>query len=97
MIIKMKLTKTEVIRAILDYWDPCRAKETPKWYFLFYNYEAETLAQYIRKNSSVSTVARHIKELIDDKLRREDCGYEADMENAERVAASMIMAVKKMN
>ena len=89
-------TKVEIIRGILDYWDPCRAQNTEAWNLLFYNYEAETIAQTLRKNSTPSTVAKNIKELIDAKLELEEKDYRVDMENATRVAKAMIEAVKRM-
>lgn len=91
-----KPTKVDLIRGILDYWDPCRAKNTDSWYELFYNYEAETIAQTLRKNSKAETVAKNVKKLIDHKLELEGKEYRVDLENAERVAASMIAAVKNM-
>ena len=89
-------TKADIIRGILDYWDPCRAQNTESWYLLFYNYEAETIAQTLRKNSTPSTVANNIKKLIDAKLELEGKEYRVDMENATRVAKAMIEAVKRM-
>ena len=63
---------------------------------MYYNYEAETIAQTIRKNSKVTTVAKQVMELIDDKLESEDLEYRVDEENAFRVAEAMISAVKRM-
>ena len=85
-----------MIRGILDSWDPCGKVGIEHWYPLFYNYEAETIAQRLRKNSSAVTVANHIKELIDDKLEAEGLEYRVDDENTKRVAESMIEAVKRM-
>ena len=91
-----KPTKVDLIRGILDYWDPCRAKGTENWYELFYNYEAETICQTLRKNSKVETVAKNVKSLIDHKLELEGKKYRVDMDNATRVAESMIATVKRM-
>ena len=91
MIIKLpKPTKADRIRFILDCWDPARAYNTDKWYPLFYNYEAETLAQYVRKNSKTETVAKHVQEVIDQKLKEEGIEYRVDEENAKRVAAAIL-------
>ena len=57
-------TKAELIRGILESWDPCRFKPYP----MYYDYEAEVLAQAIGKDSSVETVWRKVKEVIDKKL-----------------------------
>ena len=89
-------TKADLIRGILERWDPCRKINTEHWYPLFYNYEAETIAQSLRKNSSAVTVANHVKELIDDKLEAEGLEYRVDDENAKRVAEAMIETVKRM-
>ena len=97
MVIKFpKSTKAEQICAILSYWDPARARETDKWYPLFYNYEAEVLAPLIKKNSSIDTVGKKVKEVIDMKLELEGVEYRIDEENARRVGASMIAAIKNM-
>lgn len=94
--LRYKPTKVDYVRGILDYWDPCKAKGTDSWYEHFYNYEAETICQTLRKNSAVSTVARNVKKLIDHKLELEGRDYRVDMDNAERVAMSMIAAVKRL-
>ena len=92
MIIKMpKSTKVDRIRLILDCWDPCRMrnKAGPK----FYNIEAEVLAQGIRKNSKVESVAKKIKEVIDEKLGLEGCDYTVDDDNARRFAEAILNSV----
>ena len=96
MYLHYKPTKTDLVRGILDYWDPVRAKDTESWYPLFYNYEAETIAQSLRKNSSPSTVAKKVKDLIDHKLELEGKDYRVDIDNDTRVAVAMINAVKQM-
>ena len=63
---------------------------------MFYNYEAETICQTLRKNSKVETVAKNVKTLIDHKLELEGKKYRVDMDNATRVAESMIATVKRM-
>ena len=94
--IHYKPTKVDLVRGILEYWDPVRARDTDDWYDLYYNYEAETICQSLRRNSKVESVAGNIKKLIDRKLEMEGREYRIDMENAKRVAASMIEAVKRM-
>ena len=61
---------------------------------MYYNYEAETLAQSVRTNSKVETVAKRLKELIDEKLSLEGIEYRIDDENAKRVA-TVILAGEK--
>ena len=91
-----KPTKADLIRGILDYWDPCRVSNTPEYYPLYYNYEAETICQTLRKNSKPESTAKKVKDLIDCKLELEGRDYRIDMENARRVAVSMIEAIKRM-
>ena len=93
MIIKLpKPTKAERICAILSYWDPCRKKDEADP--MYYNYEAETLAQSVRKNSKVESVAKRLKELIDAKLESEGIEYRVDEDNAKRVAAAILAGEK---
>lgn len=96
IILHYKPDKSDLIRDILDYWDPCRARNTNEWYALYYNYEAETIAQTLRKNSKPETAAKNVKKLIDRKLELDGKEYRVDMENATRVTAAMIAAVKGM-
>lgn len=93
MVIKMPpLSKAEKICAILSYWDPCQKKDEagPR----FYNYEAEVLAQSLRKNSKVETVGKKVKTVIDRKLKEEGLEYTVSQDNAQRVAAAMIQAIQ---
>ena len=48
------------------------------------------------KNSKVSSVAKQVMELIDDKLESEGLEYRVDEENASRVAEAMIAAMKRL-
>ena len=62
MKIKMpKLSKSERILALLAYWDPLKMKEDKRYYTMFYNYEAEEIAQSVRKNSSLTTVEKKLR------------------------------------
>lgn len=62
-----KPTKADLICGLLSYWDPLafEGKAGP----MFYNYEAEILAQSVRKNSKPENVAKKVRELIEDKMR----------------------------
>ena len=64
-----KPTKADLICGLLSYWDPLafEGKAGP----MFYNYEAEILAQSVRKNSKPENVAKKVRELIEDKMRVE--------------------------
>ena len=95
MVMKMpKPTKADLICGLLSYWDPLafKGKAGP----MFYNYEAEVLAQSIRKNSKPETVAKKVRELIADKMRVEGVNLEIDSDSADRIAIAMIQAVKNM-
>ena len=96
MYLHYKPTKADLICGILDCWDPCRAINTSSWFDRYYNYEAETICQSLRKDNSISTVAKKVKEVIDAKLEEAGKEYKVDMDNAERVAAAMINTVKNM-
>ncbi len=85
--------KAELIRGILESWDPCRFRPYP----MYYDYEAEVLAQSIWKDSAVDTTWKNVKEVIDKKLEFEKKTYRVDEENAKRVAGEMIDAVKNMS
>ena len=65
MKIKMTLTKTEKIMAILNQWDP-EKRGTPDGELDWreYQYEADTIAQHIRSNSSVMTVEKYLREVL---------------------------------
>ena len=54
-----KPTKADLICGLLSYWDPLafEGKAGP----MFYNYEAEVLAQSIRKNSKPENVTKKVK------------------------------------
>ena len=91
IIITPKPTKTDLIRYILDYWDPCRKIETSGP--MFYNYEAEIVSNSVRKNSKLPSITRVITEVINEKLKTEGCDWTADEENAKRIAESIISAV----
>ena len=66
MKIKMTLTKTEKILAILNQWDPeDRRGSDGKLDWRAYHFEADTIAQQVRSNSSVKTVEKSIRETLD--------------------------------
>ena len=95
MVMKMpKPTKADLICGLLSYWDPLafEGKAGP----MFYNYEAEVMAQSIRKNSKPENVAKKVRELIEDKMRVEGVNLEIDSDSADRIAIAMIQAVKNM-
>ena len=77
------LTKAEKIMGILNYWDPDNRKARG---YHAYNYEAETIAQYVRVNSRTETVIKAIYEAFDCELK----------ENEVKAAAQYIlMTIKK--
>ena len=61
-----KPTKADLICGLLSYWDPLafEGKAGP----MFYNYEAEILAQSVRKNSKLENVAKKVREAMVQEL-----------------------------
>ena len=92
MVMKMpKPTMADLIRGLLSYWDPLKfeGKAGP----MFYNYEAEVLAQSIRKNSKPENVAKKIRGLIEEEMRLEGVDLGIDSDSVDRIAIAMIQAV----
>ena len=65
MKIKLKLTKTEKVMALLDQWDPDGRRRQGAG-FMAYSYEADTIAQELRSNSKIETIERYIMEAFAD-------------------------------
>lgn len=85
MIIKMpKPTKAEMIRTFFNQWDPLDfVKEAG---YMFYNYEAEDLAQQIRKNSKPEKIASIIQQLMEEKAEIEKFDKRIDPEECMQIA-----------
>ena len=95
MIIKMpKATKAELIRVILDQWDPAHKRETAG--FMFYNYEADEIAQRVRKNSTLTTIEKAVRESMEFKLELEHVDETLDPEETRQVARAIQALVKNM-
>ena len=95
MKIKMsKLSKSERILAILAYWDPLKMKDDKRYYLMFYNYEAEEIAQSVRKNSSLVTVEKKIRAVIEMKAELEGVELTLDESELHQVAAGVLQSVK---
>lgn len=85
MIIKMpKPTKAEIIRTFLNQWDPLNYVD--KAGFMFYNYEAEEIAQRIRKNSKLETIEEVVRESMEDKIQIEHSDVVLDDEECRQMA-----------
>lgn len=85
MIIKVpKPTKTEIIRTFLNQWDPLNYVD--KAGFMFYDYEAEDIAQRIRKNSKIETIESIVREDMEDKIRIERSDAILDDEECRQMA-----------
>ena len=86
MIIKMpNPTKAEIIRTFLNQWDPLNYFD--KAGFMFYNYEAEEIAQRIRKNSTLETIEAVVREVMEDKIQIEHSDVVLDDEECRQMAA----------
>ena len=92
MKIKMqKPNKAERILAILSYWDPLKMKDAEG--VMFYNYEAEEIAQSVRKNSSLATVEK-LRAAIELKAELEGVELILDDTELHQVAAGILQSVK---
>ena len=54
---------------------------------MYYNYEAEELAQRIRKNSKPETIAAHIQELMEFKAQLEGKDVAIKAEECSQIAS----------
>ena len=82
---RISLTKTEKIMALLNQYDPTGEYARLGDYHC-YSYEADTIAQSIRKNSRVETVLNVIAEMFPE--------IDMDSEGAKQMAVCMLMAIK---
>ena len=57
----MSLTRSEKIMALLNQWDPAGSYKSSQDYRV-YSYEAETIAQSTRPNSTIKTIEKAIQE-----------------------------------
>lgn len=72
MVIKMpKLSKAEMVAALLNEWDPEGRCANGAGYRA-YNYEAETIAEAIRKNSRPEKVEKAILDVFDCDCKPEE-------------------------
>jgi len=89
-----KLSRSERILALLAYWDPLQMRDDPRYHFMYYNYEAEEIAQSARKNSSLASVEKKLRIAIEDKAEAEHVEIALD-EMELRQAASAILQILK--
>lgn len=61
MIFSMSLSKAEKIMAFLNQWDPEGTYKTSQDYRV-YSYEADTIAQGIKSNSSLKAIEKVVQE-----------------------------------
>lgn len=64
-----KLSKVEIVMALLNQWDPAHGANKD---FRFYQVEAEEIAQKIRKDSTLKTVEKAVRESIEFRLKLEN-------------------------
>jgi hypothetical protein len=89
-----KATKTDIIRGFLDTWDPLRMREQAG--YMFYNYEADVIAQTIRKNSKPERISKLVHDLVANKMIEEGVQLGIDQGSCDRIAVAMITSVKNM-
>ena len=87
-----KPNKAERILALLYYWDPLKMNDAAG--IMFYNYEAEEIAQSVRKNSSIATVEKKLKAVIELKAELEGAELILDENELHQVAAGILQSVK---
>ena len=83
-----ELSKAEKIMALLNQWDPLHGADKD---FRFYQVEAEEIAQKIRKNSSLKTVEKAVRDSIEFRMKLENTTEPFD-EDACRICATWILS-----
>ena len=86
-----KLTKAETVMMLLNQWDPAHGADKD---FRFYQVEAEEIAQKIRKNSSLKTIEKAVRDAIEFRMELENKNEPFD-EDACRTCASWILSAVK--
>ena len=82
---KIVLSKTEKIMALLNQYDPTGEFVRSNDYHC-YSYEADTIAQSIRKNSRLETVLNAIAEMFPE--------IDTNSERTQQMAVCIMIAVK---
>ena len=90
MKIKMPLSKSEQVLALLNQWDPAgKYEKSNDW--RAYRYEAETIAQNIKSNNALSTIERVIREAMDVVMD----GQELNEEEVKKIAECIQLILKR--
>lgn len=90
MKIKMTLSKAEKILALLNQWDPAgEHKRSGDW--RAYRFEAETIAQRVRSNSSAASIEKAIREAMEYVMH----GETLDDNEVHQMALYIQYALKK--
>ena len=63
---------------------------------MFYNYEADVIAQTIRKNSKTERISKLVHDLVANKMIEEGVQLGIDQDSCDRIAVAMIYAIKNM-
>ena len=88
---KIRLSKTEKIAALLNQWDPTgRYGKSDDW--RAYNYEADTIAQNVRANSKIESIEKSLYEQFSSSV--EEAGKELDPVIVKRVAEAIKQTIK---
>ena len=90
MKIKMSLTKAEKIMALLNQWDPAGEYKSSGDYRV-YSFEAETIADSVRTNSSVVRVEKAIREAMEVVME----GKAFDDNELHQMAGYILAAIKR--
>lgn len=90
MKIRMNLTKAEKIMALLNQWDPAGEYKSSGDYHI-YSFEAETIADSIRSNSSVKSVEKAVREAMEVVMD----GKSFDDNELHQMAGYILAAIKR--
>ena len=83
-----KPTKADIILGLLNYWDPAGIhKVSGDW--RAYRYEAETIAQRVRKNSKVESIEKAIIETVTPCMDGKELNHEAVSFIAQNILAAL--------
>ena len=92
MKIKISLTKTEKIMAVLKQLDPAGEYKSTGDYQV-YGFEADMIADSIRTNSSVTSAERAIRETLESEM--EMTGKSLDDNEVHKMAGYILAVIKR--
>ncbi len=88
-----KPSKAEIVMMFLNQWDPIHGGADKD--YRFYRVEAEEIAQKIRKNSSLKTVEKAVRESVEFRMKLEDIDEPFDEDACRTCAGWILSAIKQ--